>query len=97
VGTSLKLKMDILSNSVPFNVGGWVTVFGFLGLNVAQISSINEYLSLALGVGGAIFLIMRLYLTFVETKIKKNDLKEQEELKKIKNATDHSDSNILQG
>lgn len=71
--------MDFLSNNYIFNTGGWITTFAFLGAKTTKMMEYYPLLTFIIALLSVFFLVMRLYLTYLEIKEKKGN-KDRKEL-----------------
>ena len=74
-------NMEALSNNNVFNFGGWGTTLAFFGAQAstfANIVSITPIVTFIIGIFSLVFIIMRVYLTYLETKKLKDEIKENE-------------------
>lgn len=66
--------MNELSGSSAFNTGGVATILSFFGLNLADV---NLYITFGVGIVSLLWIIMRVYLTYIQTKEAKRKIKEK--------------------
>lgn len=75
-------SMESIGNNTLFNASGLATIFSFLALKVANLFSaanVDITLTISAGTIGVIWMMMRVYLTYLETKRLKKKIKEEED------------------
>ena len=73
-------NMEALSNNNIFNFSGLGTILAFFGAqasNFLDLVRFNPLVTFAIGIFSLVFIIMRVYLTFLETKKFKKENKDK--------------------
>ena len=83
--TKFEHSMETLGSNSLFNASGLATVLSFLTMRILQVLSLADIeatITIAVGGIGVIWGLMRVYLTYLETKKFKRDNPEKKENKK---------------
>lgn len=75
-------NMEALSNNNIFNFGGWGTVLAFFGIRATSLIEVYPMLTFTIGVFSLIFVVMRVYLTYLETRKVKKEIRDSENKEK---------------